>query len=165
MWLVLSKSTMSKGEQELMPAGKSNEQGNRHEVDRYRDQQKGDEFDEDFWIKVMKLFCYVINPLSTEFELFKQVHQMQNEGFSWNRAMDQVHVERVIQKYKDGGELVSEDPALLMLKKWPVYKQYKDDPDKLLGLEQQVGTHKLYLQELVFLLTSLSRQFLVNTSF
>lgn len=52
--------------------------------------------------------------------------------------MDEVRVERLIQKYKDNGELASEDPALLMLKKWPSSKQYKDNPDRLLGLEQLV---------------------------
>ena len=58
---------------------------------------------------------------------------------SWNRAMDEVRVERLIQKYKDNGELVSEDPALVMLKKWPTSKQYQDYSDRLPGLEQLVG--------------------------
>ena len=52
--------------------------------------------------------------------------------------MNEVRVERLIQKYKDNGELDSEDPALLMLKQWPASKQYKDEPDKLPGLEQKV---------------------------
>ena len=55
----------------------------------------------------------------------------------WNRAMDEVAVERLIQKYKDNGELDREDPALLMLKAWPASIKYKSNPDKLdLGLEQ-----------------------------
>ena len=33
--------------------------------------------------------------------------------------MDQVTVEKLIQKYKDNGELEREDPALVMLKQWP----------------------------------------------
>ena len=53
--------------------------------------------------------------------------------------MDEVRVERLIQKYKDYGELVSEDPALLMLKKWPASKRYKDNSDRLPGLEQLVS--------------------------
>ena len=40
--------------------------------------------------------------------------------------MDEVTVERLIQKYKDNGELDDEDPALLMLKQWPASKQYID---------------------------------------
>lgn len=52
--------------------------------------------------------------------------------------MDEVRVERLIQKYKDNDELVSEDPALVMLKKWPASKQYKDNSDRLPGLEQLV---------------------------
>ena len=70
-----------------------------------------------------------------------KVHQKQNKGLSWNRAMDEVHVEKLIWKYKDSGELDSEDPALLMLKKWPASEQYKDNPDKLRGLEQLVCWH------------------------
>ena len=62
---------------------------------------------------------------------------MQSKGLSWNRAMDEVHVERLIQKY-DSGEFESEDPALVMLKQWPASKQYKDSPEKLPGLEKQV---------------------------
>ena len=52
--------------------------------------------------------------------------------------MDEVRVERLIQKYKDSGELVSEDPALVMLKKWPALKRYQDNSDRLPGLEQLV---------------------------
>ncbi|PFX11561.1 hypothetical protein AWC38_SpisGene24657, partial [Stylophora pistillata] len=54
----------------------------------------------------------------------------------WNRAMDEVLLERLFQKYKDSGGLDSEDPALLMLKIWPASKQYKDTPEKLPGLEE-----------------------------
>lgn len=52
--------------------------------------------------------------------------------------MGEVHVERLIQKYKDSGEFESEDPALVMLKQWPASKQYNDNPEKLPGLEKQV---------------------------
>lgn len=52
---------MSKGEQELERAEKGkklNEQGNQDEIDRCRDPQRTDwledEFDEEFWIKVMR---------------------------------------------------------------------------------------------------------------
>ena len=54
-----------------------------------------------------------------------------------------VTVEQLIQKYKDGGELDSEDPALVMLKQWPASKQHKDNPEKLLGLEQKVYMNHL----------------------
>ena len=62
---------------------------------------------------------------------------------SWHRAMDEVQVERLIQEYKDSGELDSEDPALSMLKKWPTSVYYKDDPEKLRGLEQLVCLYRL----------------------
>ena len=54
--------------------------------------------------------------------------------------MDEVRVERLIQKYKDSGELASEDPALVMLKKWPTSKQYQNNSDRLPGLEKLVCT-------------------------
>ena len=82
----------------------------------------------------------------TKLKLSEKVHQKQNEGFSWNRAMDEVHVERLIQKYKDGGEVVGEDPALWMLKKWPISKKYKDNPGKPPGLEQLVCVHTFFTQ-------------------
>ncbi|XP_022809423.1 transient receptor potential cation channel subfamily V member 5-like [Stylophora pistillata] len=61
--------------------------------------------------------------------------------------MDEVHVERLIQQYKDSGELDGEDPALLMLKQWPASKQFKDNPEKLPGLEQQINRHLEILLE------------------
>ena len=79
------------------------------------------------------LFYHQLDPF-----IMIKVHQKQNKGLSWNRAMNEVHVEKLIWKYKDSGELDSEDPALLMLKKWPASEQYKDNPDELRGLEQLV---------------------------
>lgn len=52
--------------------------------------------------------------------------------------MNEVRVERMIQNYKECGELDSEDPALVMLKQWPVSTQYKNRPDKLPGLKKLV---------------------------
>ena len=52
--------------------------------------------------------------------------------------MDEVIAENLIQKFKENGELDSEDPALLMLKRWPASKQYQENPEKLLGLEKLV---------------------------
>lgn len=85
----------------------------------------------------MKLIIHIDSVM-----LFKKVHEKQNEGSPWNRAMDEVHVERLIENYKDGGELCREDPALLMLKKWPVSRKYYDNPEKLPGLEQLVCVHR-----------------------
>ena len=52
--------------------------------------------------------------------------------------MDAVNVERLIQRFRDNGELENEDPALLLLKQWPECKKYKDNPEKLAGLKQKV---------------------------
>ena len=57
---------------------------------------------------------------------------------SWKIAMDEERVERLIQRCKGSGELIDEDPALVMLKKWPVSKQYRENPERLPGLEQSV---------------------------
>ncbi|PFX14913.1 hypothetical protein AWC38_SpisGene20897 [Stylophora pistillata] len=72
-------------------------------------------------------------------EFWMMVHEKQSKGLPWNRAMDEVRVERLIQNYKVNGELNGEDPALVMLKHWPASKQYKDKPDKLPGLEKLVN--------------------------
>ncbi|PFX32211.1 hypothetical protein AWC38_SpisGene2939, partial [Stylophora pistillata] len=113
---------MWKVEKVMEGAEKGNKLGNQHEIDCCRDQQRGnlsdEEFDKEFWIKV---------------------HQRQKKRLSWNRALGEVHVERMIQKYKDSGELDHEDPALVMLKQWPASKQYQDNPDKLQGLEQKIN--------------------------
>lgn len=63
--------------------------------------------------------------------------------------MDAVGVERLIQSFKDNGELDHEDPALLLLKQWPECKKYKDNPEKLPGLEQKVSKllSSLYLKD------------------
>ena len=77
--------------------------------------------------------------------------------------MGEVHVERMIQKYKDRGEIDHEleDPALVMLKQWPASKRYQDNPDKLPSLEQQACRIGFctYGNLLVFLLPNQSTRF------
>jgi len=107
---------MKRKEQELLERAEGNESWEEEPAYQQVDGPE-DEFDPEFWIKVQ---------------------QKRSEGMSWNRAMDGVRVERLIQKYKDNGELVSEDPAVVMLKKWPASKQYQDNSDRLPGLEQLV---------------------------
>ena len=48
-----------------------------------------------------------------------------------------------IQRFRDNGELENEDPALLLLKQWLECKKYKDNPEKLAGLEQKVYVYRL----------------------
>lgn len=67
-----------------------------------------------------------------------QVRKKHNQGIAWKRAIDEARVERLIQKYKKNGELDAEDPALLMLKRWPLAKQFQDNTDSLPSLEQLV---------------------------
>ena len=61
------------------------------------------------FLRCIFFLCHLIEPSLSEVDLLNKVHQRQNRGLSWNRAMDEVHVERLIQKYKDGGEFESED--------------------------------------------------------
>jgi len=109
---------MKRKEQELLKGVEGNESWEEEPADQQAHGPE-DRFDPEFWIKVQ---------------------QKRSEGMSWNRAMDEVRVERLIQKYKDNDELASEDPALVMLKKWPASKQYKYNTDRLPGLEQLVCT-------------------------
>lgn len=54
MWLVLKDQGMSGGER----AVKGNERGDQHEINLCRDYEQdfiGDEFDEEFWLRVMNL--------------------------------------------------------------------------------------------------------------
>lgn len=61
MWLVLKDTGMWKEQQALENAEKGDEPGNQREIDRRSDHQQQDlaeeEFDEGFWIKVIKLEC------------------------------------------------------------------------------------------------------------
>jgi len=115
--LELKDSVMKRKDQELLERADGNESWEEEPADQEADGLE-DEFDREFWIKV---------------------RQKQSEGMSWNGAMDEVRVERLIQKYKDNGELASEDPALVMLKKWPAFKQYQYNSDHLPGLEQLIN--------------------------
>ena len=72
------------------------------------------------------------------FFFFLQVSQCLEILLESELNLDEVYVERLIQKYRDDGELNSEDPALVMLKTWPTSRQYKDKPDKLPGLQRLV---------------------------
>lgn len=77
-----------------------------------------EEFDTEFWVKVRK---------------------KHDEGIAWNRAVDEVRVDRLIKKYKDHGELATQDPTLLMLKRWPKAEHYQDNLDRLPSLEQLIN--------------------------
>lgn len=52
--------------------------------------------------------------------------------------MNEVQVEGMIQRYRDNGELDSEDPALIILKQWPLSERFRNEPDKLASLEKLV---------------------------
>lgn len=62
MWLVINDCGMTKGEQELDRAEKSNERGDQHEIDRCCDHWEGDlladKFDEEFWVKAKTSFFF-----------------------------------------------------------------------------------------------------------
>ena len=80
------------------------------------------------------------------------------KGLSWTLAMNEVQVQRLIQKYKQTGELESEDPALVILKRWPASKKYKDNPDKLPGLEKVVCRFYKYKIDLLEMQALVARE-------
>ncbi|PFX12860.1 hypothetical protein AWC38_SpisGene23112 [Stylophora pistillata] len=109
---------MRRVEEDFIVKDISNKEDSQTTTDRHHEDFLSSQYDREFWIKVS---------------------QKQSNGVLWNRAMDEVLVERLIQKYKDNGGLDREDPALLMLKNWPASKQYKDNPEKLPGLEELIN--------------------------
>ena len=59
MWLLLNNSVMSKGGKELQRTDRWNERGDQQNIDRCRGHQQDileEDFDEEFWIKVMATF-------------------------------------------------------------------------------------------------------------
>ena len=67
-----------------------------------------------------------------------QVRKKHDKGIAWKRAVDEARVERLIQKCTESGKLDTKDPALLMLKRWPLAKKFQDNADSLPSLEQLV---------------------------
>ncbi|XP_031558823.1 transient receptor potential cation channel subfamily V member 6-like [Actinia tenebrosa] len=79
----------------------------------------GNNFDEEFWIKVRNTY---------------------NEtDISWNHAMDVVQVEHLIEKYENSGAKLSEAPLLVMLKRWPNMKKYRENPSLKAALEHHIN--------------------------
>ena len=66
----------------------------------------------------------------------REKHEQQKK--SWMRAMDEVRVYRLIEKWKKGGQRETDDPLLRILKNWPSSKKYKGRSELLPSLEQQV---------------------------
>ncbi|XP_066015450.1 uncharacterized protein [Pocillopora verrucosa] len=97
----------------------------------------GDNSDDESGTEGVKQMDFLNVEFSREFWI--KVHEKQGKGLSWSSAMAEVRVGKIIQNYMDNGEVESEDPALVMLKQWPVSKQYKDYPEKLPGLEKLIN--------------------------
>lgn len=58
-------------------------------------------------------------------------HKFDIEHLSWNSAMDEVRTERLVETHKDNALLV-------MLRDWPISKDYVTQPELVASLEQQV---------------------------
>ena len=52
-------------------------------------------------------------------------------GISWNRAMDEVRIERLMAKH-------GRDTLLVILRHWPTSEKYKDKPELVASLEYLV---------------------------
>ena len=59
------------------------------------------------------------------------MHKKFDNGAAWNRAMDEVRVERWEKRYK-------ERTLEVMIKYWPDTDKYKDRPELIASLEHQV---------------------------
>ncbi|XP_068727782.1 transient receptor potential cation channel subfamily V member 5-like [Montipora capricornis] len=70
-------------------------------------------FDDDFWSRVEKKF----NPRA---------------GISWNRAMDEVRVERLMAKH-------GKDTLLVIIRDWPTSVKYKDKEELVASLEYLIS--------------------------
>lgn len=69
-----------------------------------------------------------------------QVRNKYNEtDITWNRAMDEVRVEQLIESYDSSEGKLSEAPLLVMLKRWPVGRKYRENPCLRAALEHLVS--------------------------
>ncbi|KAK2556753.1 hypothetical protein P5673_021312 [Acropora cervicornis] len=72
-----------------------------------------DPFDEEFWMRVEEKFnC--------------------RAGISWNRAMDEVRIERLLAKH-------GKDALLVIIRDWPVSGKYKGQPELVASLEYLIS--------------------------
>ena len=53
------------------------------------------------------------------------------QGMSWNRAIDKVRIERLMEKY-------GRDVLLIIIRDWPACEKYKDKPELVASLEYLV---------------------------
>lgn len=56
---------------------------------------------------------------------------MKDANLSWNRAMDEVRVDRLIKKY-------DKNALLVIIHDWPQKKKYRDKPELIPSLEYLV---------------------------
>ncbi|XP_048582080.1 uncharacterized protein LOC5507682 [Nematostella vectensis] len=79
---------------------------------------------------------------------WRKVRDKYNESeMSWSRAMDEVRVEQLVEKYESSGNKLSEIPLLVLLKRWPTKRKYRDSPSLLAALEHQINRFTAILLE------------------
>lgn len=76
------------------------------------------------------LFCYKLLKFSS-FHLKVEGKVNSCQGISWNRAMDEVRIERLMAKY-------GRDILLIIIRDWPACEKYKDKPELVASLEYLV---------------------------
>ena len=76
--------------------------------------------------------------------MFLQVREKysSSEDFSWSSAADEVKVELLNERYENGGRKLSDDPLLVLLKKWPASEKCWKNPRLI---ESQVKYFLYYL--------------------
>ncbi|KAK2556747.1 Transient receptor potential cation channel subfamily V member 5 [Acropora cervicornis] len=77
-------------------------------------------FDEEFWLKFSSFHLKVEGKVNSCL------------GMSWNRAMDEVRIERLMAKY-------GRDILLIIIRDWPACEKYKDKPELVASLEYLIS--------------------------
>ena len=65
--------------------------------------------------------------------LYSKVEELFNSraGITWNRAMDEVRIERLMEKH-------NKDTLCVIIRDWPASEKYKDKTDLVASLEYLV---------------------------
>ena len=73
--------------------------------------------------------------LATVVITLQVAEKVNDEGITWNRAMDELRVEKLIDKYQD-------QALLVIIDKWPNQPKFQGKPETIPSLEYLVRNQK-----------------------
>ena len=88
----------------------------------------------------MKTYFFAFFPIHQPFNSVKSLGDVHSKvegkfnpriGTSWNRAMDEARIERLLARH-------NEDTLLVIIRDWPASEKYKDKPELVVSLEYLV---------------------------